>query len=87
MPDPALTVLARFGGAGPLSRLLGLDRSAVHRWALPKSRGGSGGLVPAKHHLRLLALARAEGVALTAAELVGAPTVAGEPPRSGADDG
>jgi leucyl aminopeptidase len=37
--------------------LLGLDRSAVHRWALPKSRGGSGGLVPAKHHQRLLALA------------------------------
>jgi hypothetical protein len=56
MPEPALTILARFGGAGPLSRLLGLDRSAVHRWALPKARGGSGGLVPAKHHLRLLAL-------------------------------
>lgn len=87
MPEPALTVLARFGGAGPLSRLLGLDRSAVHRWALPKSRGGSGGLVPAKHHQRLLALANAQGVALTAADLVGTANVAGEPPRSGADDG
>jgi hypothetical protein len=29
MLDPAQTVIAQFGGAGPLSRLLGLDRSAV----------------------------------------------------------
>ena len=36
--DPAATVLARFGGAGPLAQLLRLDRSAVHRWALPKHR-------------------------------------------------
>jgi gamma-butyrobetaine dioxygenase len=67
--------------------LLGLDRSAVHRWALPKARGGSGGLVPAKHHRRLLALASAEGVTLSAADLVGTASVAGEPPKAGADDG
>jgi len=85
--DPAATVRVRFGGSGPLARRLGLDRSAVHRWALPKSRGGSGGLVPAKHHLRLLALASTEGVALTAADLVGAPTMAGETPIAGGDDG
>ncbi len=87
MPEPAHTVLARFGGAGPLSRLLGLDRSTVHRWALPKSRGGSGGLVPAKHHQRLLALATAQEVTLSAADLVGTANVAGEPPKAGADDG
>ena len=53
--EPAATVLARFGGAGTLAQLLRLDRSAVHRWALPKHRGGSGGLIPARHHQRLLA--------------------------------
>ena len=88
MLDPAQTILNRFGGAGPLSRRLGLDRSAVHRWALPKSRGGSGGLVPAKHHLRLLSMAAAEGIALSAADLVGTVALAGEPPpKAGADDG
>ena len=87
MIDPAHTVLLRFGGAGPLSRLLGLDRSAVHRWALPRSRGGSGGLVPGRHHRRILALAAAEGIALSAADLIGAPSVAGDPPDARADDG
>ena len=87
MPEPALTILARFGGAGPLSRLLGLDRSAVHRWALPKARGGSAGLVPAKHHLRLLALASAQGVPLSAADLVGTTNIASDPPKAEADDG
>jgi hypothetical protein len=54
--------------------LAGLDRSAVHPWALPKSPGGSGGLVPAKHHRRRLAQASAEGVTLSAADLVGTPS-------------
>jgi hypothetical protein len=80
MLDPAQSVIAQFGGAGPLSRLLGLDRSAVHRWALPRARGGTGGLVPARHHRRLLALAAAEGIALSAADLIGSPSAA-------ADDG
>lgn len=85
--EPAATVLARFGGAGPLAQLLRLDRSAVHRWALPKHRGGSGGLIPARHHQRLLALAAAQGIALSPADLVGTPTATGDPPRAGADDG
>jgi hypothetical protein len=85
--DPAATVLARFGGAGPLAQLLRLDRSAVHRWALPKHRGGSGGLIPARHHQRLLALAASHGIALTAAELVGAAAGSGDSPNAGADDG
>lgn len=87
MIDPAATVLARFGGAGPLAQLLRLDRSAVHRWALPKHRGGSGGLIPARHHQRLLALAAQRGIALTAADLIGVATVPGESPDAGADDG
>lgn len=83
MLDPAQTVLSRFGGAGPLSRRLGLDRSSVHRWALPKARGGCGGLVPAKYHQRLLALAASNGVRLTPADLIGVP----ESPASRPDDG
>ncbi len=85
--DPAATVLARFGGAGPLAQLLRLDRSAVHRWALPKQRGGSGGLIPARHHQRLLTLAAANGIALSAADLVGTPPTASVSAGPKADDG
>jgi hypothetical protein len=87
MLDPAHTILSRFGGSGPLGRRLGLDRSAVHRWALPKSRGGADGLVPAKYHRRLLALAAAEGIALSADDLVGTPMIASDSPQTMADDG
>ena len=87
MIEPASTIITRFGGAGPLSRRLGLDRSAVHRWALPRQRGGSDGLVPAKYHQRLLAMATAEGIALTAADLVRLSPVIDTPPAPRADDG
>lgn len=85
--DPAATVLARFGGSGPLAQLLRLDRSAVHRWALPKQRGGSGGLIPARHHQRLLTLAAEQGIALTAADLIGSPGARAVPAEARADDG
>lgn len=87
MIEPASTIITRFGGSGPLSRRLGLDRSAVHRWALPRHRGGSDGLVPAKYHQRLLTMATAEGIALTAADLVGMSPVTDTPPAARADDG
>ena len=87
MLEPAKTVLSRFGGAGPLAHRLGLDRSTVHRWGLPKERDGRGGLIPAKYHQRLLALAAAAGVDLTAADLVGVPGPPGQPAAAKADDG
>ena len=79
--DLAATVLARFGGAGLPAQVLCLDRSAVHRWALPKHRGGSGALIPARHHQR------EQGIALSPTDLVGTPMATGDPPRAGADDG
>jgi len=39
----------------------GVDVSRVYRWTYPKNRGGTGGLVPAKHQARLLQLAREAG--------------------------
>ena len=85
--EPAATVLARFGGSGPLAQLLRLDRSTVHRWALPRDRSGSGGLIPARHHQRLLVLAAAEGIPLSAADLVGTPAAVSAETGGRADDG
>jgi hypothetical protein len=86
MLNPAHTVIARFGGSGPLARRLGLDRSAVHRWALPRTRTGTGGLIPSRYHRRLLELAAAEGITLSAVDLIG-QEARGEAPPPGADDG
>lgn len=35
---------------------IGLDYTTVHRWRLPKERSGTGGLIPFKHHGKIIAL-------------------------------
>lgn len=67
---PAELVINRFGGVRKLARLLGKDPSTIHRWKQPKERGGLDGRVPSSQQVKLLDLARAQGVALTAGELV-----------------
>lgn len=67
---PADIVISRFGGVRPLARLLGKDPSTIHRWKQPAARGGLDGRVPSAVQVRLLELARAQGVELTPADLV-----------------
>lgn len=65
-------VFARFGGVPSLKAAL--DRvgpqasrtmSALYRWNLPKSRGGSNGVVPSAAWPDIMKAARLEGVLLT----------------------
>ncbi|MBN8957640.1 MAG: hypothetical protein J0H17_13885 [Rhizobiales bacterium] len=41
-----------------------VDLSRVTRWRLPKSRGGTDGLIPQRHHIALLDHADANGIRL-----------------------
>lgn len=68
--QPAASVIAKFGGARRLSELLGLDKSTVCQWRVPKARGGTGGLIPARHHAGLMDLGREVGVKIRPADLV-----------------
>jgi len=68
--QPAASVIAKFGGARRLSGLMGLDKSTVCQWRVPKARGGTGGLIPARHHAVLLELGREVGVRIGPADLV-----------------
>ena len=68
--DPADKVIRAFGGAETLGKLIGKSRSQVHRWRLPRERGGCGGLIPPRHHVKLIELAHQEGVNLDKADLV-----------------
>lgn len=67
---PAKRVIERFGGIREVARVLGLSESRVYRWTLPRARGGTDGMIPTKHLPVLLRVARARGIALTAADLV-----------------
>lgn len=67
---PADIVISRFGGVRPLARLLGRDPSTIHRWRMPASKGGLDGRVPSSTQVRVLELAKEQGVALTADELI-----------------
>lgn len=67
--SPAELVINRFNGVRPLARLLDVDHSSVVRWPQPKPRG-LGGTIPSRHHAKLLELAKAHKIKLTASELI-----------------
>lgn len=71
-PDtPANRVIKAFGGCRPLARRLGLNHSWVVRWRKPDFEGGTGGLIPSRHHREILAAAREDGIRLKPADLIG----------------
>jgi hypothetical protein len=55
--DPALSIIAKLGGAANVSKALGVSYSQVRKWTWSKERGGTGGLIPQRHHLAVLDLA------------------------------
>lgn len=61
-----------FGTAGAAA-LVGLTSEAVKKWGRPASKGGQGGLVPAKYQARYLQEARRRELPLTAEDLVAEP--------------
>ena len=58
-------VAAKFGGRQQLARLLSISRFTVHDWNTGRPRGGDG-LIPPRIVPLIQALARAEGIFLTA---------------------
>lgn len=70
----AFRIAARFGGFPALHRALvalGDERnrrrsiSCIYRWNLPRSTGGTGGVVPTRNMPDIIQAARAEGISLT----------------------
>ena len=73
--DPALETPAdkcidAFGGVRALARALERNPSSVVRWRKPKDEGGSAGAVPSALQGRILAIAQARGLSLTAEDLI-----------------
>lgn len=66
MKSPAEFVIEKCGGHAVVAEVLGVDISRVYRFTYPKSRGGTDGVIPAKHQITLLAEMPKRGVALRA---------------------
>lgn len=64
MTNIALNIISKFGGHDVVSHIVGIDRSNVHRWTYPKDKGGTGGIIPARHQPVLLAKAQEMGIDL-----------------------
>lgn len=76
--DPAYSVIRKFDtaerkGSFVLSQRLGLARSAVTKWTLPRERSGTGGHIPPRYYADILAFAREVGVQLDPSEFVIGP--------------
>ena len=67
---PADKCIAAFGGVRALARALERNPSSVVRWRKPKDEGGSNGAVPSALQGRILAIAQARGLSLTAEDLI-----------------
>ena len=62
--SPANVVIGICGGIAKTAKMIVRHRSVVNRWLLPKTSGGTGGLVPARHQQTLLNKAVALGLDL-----------------------
>jgi hypothetical protein len=67
---PADKAITAFGGVRALARALERNPSSVVRWRKPKDEGGSAGAVPSALQGRILAMAQARGLNLTAEDLI-----------------
>lgn len=69
--DPAYTVIKKLGTFSSVAAQLRIGRQAVWKWTRPKGpNGGTGGIIPQRHHRALLDAARAADVPLTAADFL-----------------
>lgn len=75
MTTPAEHVIAKCAAADPdkggyavIAGWLKIDVSRVYRWTYPKERGGTGGIIPAKHQQTLLEKAQAADIRLKPAD-------------------
>lgn len=67
--EPAKSILARVGLENA-ARVTRKDLSRVYRWMYPPERGGTGGLIPQKHHRALLDYARSKRIDLAAEDFL-----------------
>jgi hypothetical protein len=69
----AARVIEKCGGVANTARLARRAVPSVHKWRHPKSKGGTGGLIPADAQASLMAAARRGEAALEPEDFFDAP--------------
>lgn len=76
--EPASTIIKKLGGEAVVSKITETAYTAPYRWQQPRAKGGTDGLIPQRHHPKLLTYARENDIPLSPAEFLPAPEQAGE---------
>jgi hypothetical protein len=61
-------VIAKCGGAQAVADMVGRHVTTIYKWTWSQDKGGTGGFVPAKLQVSLIAKAQARGIDLTHAD-------------------
>jgi len=62
--QPAQNIIQKLGGPTAVSEIVGVHRTRVSNWQRPRESGGTGGLIPQKHHRKIITYARQHGIDL-----------------------
>jgi hypothetical protein len=73
--EPADSIIARLGGPSAVAGIVKIHRTRVSNWKRSRQSGGTGGVIPQRHHRALLDFAAEQSIALTAEEFL-APRIA-----------
>ena len=68
--SPAARVITAFQGVRATARIVKRNSSTISRWLKPRADGGTGGLIPSGLQKAILDYAAANGISITAADLI-----------------
>lgn len=77
--EPAHSIIRRLGGEAVVATITGTASTAPYRWQYPRDKGGTGGIIPQRHHLALLDYANAVSIALTPSDFLPLRAVPSKP--------
>lgn len=65
METTAERVIVKCGGYQTVAKWLGLSLAQVYKFTYPREKGGTGGVIPARHQPTLLTIARENDIPLS----------------------
>jgi hypothetical protein len=68
--EPASSIIKKLGGEAIVSKVTKTAYTAPYRWQYPRARGGTGGIVPQRHHRKLLTFAQQNDIGLKAEDFL-----------------
>jgi hypothetical protein len=77
--NPAQTIIDKLGGVSVVAEVASVHRTRVSNWKRPREKGGTGGIIPQRHHRSLLDYAKAKQINLTADEFLAPSQVEAQP--------